>query len=178
MGVDGGGSPVIRPPDPRLFAVNRRFWDDFFFAKSIGPRQVLAAGEAEVARLVRTPRPEAPDDPATRERILARLLSEMAGASASVAAPLIVVNIPYFERGATNPVPPPLKAAVAEVHASNLALLDLAPAVARYYSDPAAPPLRFDRDRHPNPAAHALIAEEIDRFVRDRGLLPALPPAR
>ncbi len=178
MGLEGDGTPVIRRPDPRLFAVNRRFWEDFFFAKSIGLRQVLAAGEAEAARLLRTPRPEAPDDPVTRERILARLLSDMAGAAASVGAPLIVVNIPYFERGSTNTIPPPLTAAIEDVHASNLALLDLAPMVARYYADAAAPPLRFDRDRHPNSAAHALIAEAIDRLVRDRGWLPGLPAAR
>jgi hypothetical protein len=101
------GAPVVRPPDRRLFAVNRRFWDDFFFAKSIGPRQLWAAAHAEWTRLARTPRPEAPDDPATRERILERLLGDMARAAGSVGARLVVVNIPYFERGGTSPMPRP-----------------------------------------------------------------------
>jgi hypothetical protein len=176
-GLDGGGEPVIRPPDPRLFEVNRRFWEEFFFARSLGPRQVLSAAEAELVRFTRTPRPEAPDDPATRERILERLLGDMAVAAISVDARLVVVNIPYLERGSTNPAPAPLKDAVTRLAAPNLAFLDLAPLVARHYADPSKPALRFERDRHPNPAAHALIAEAIDAFVRDRGLLPA-PVAR
>jgi hypothetical protein len=173
MGIDQAGTPVIRPPDATLFAVNRRFWGEFFFAKSIGPRQVAAAAEAEWVRLTRTPRPEAPDDPATRTSILERLLGEMANASASVGAPMVVLNIPYLERGATNPLPAPLSEAVARLSAPNLSLLDLAPAVARHYARPAAPSLRFDRDRHPTPAGHALIADAVDEFVRGRGLLPA-----
>jgi hypothetical protein len=177
-GIDERGAPVVRPPDARLFAVNRRFWDDFFFAKSIGPRQLWAATTAEWTRLARTPRPEAPDDPATRERILERLLGDMARAAGSVNARLIVLNIPYFERGGTGAMPAPLKDALTHVAAPNLSALDLAPIVERHYADPAAPLLRFERDRHPNPAAHALMADAIDRFVRDGDLLPGLPPAR
>jgi hypothetical protein len=75
-------------------------------------------------------------------------------------------------------MPAPLKDAVARVGAPNLAVLDLSPIVARHYADAAAPPLRFDRDRHPNPAAHALIADAVFAFVRDRGLVPGLPAAR
>ena len=177
-GIDAQGAPVVRPPDARLFAVNRRFWDDFFFAKTIGPRQLWAATTAEWARLTRTPHPEAPDDPATRERILERLIGEMARASASAGAKLVVLNIPYFERGGTNAMPVPLKDALARVAAPNVFVLDLAPIVERHYADPSASILRFDRDRHPNPAAHALIADSLDGFVRDRGLLTDLPPAR
>jgi hypothetical protein len=178
VGLDAAGAPVLRRPDPRLFAVNRRFWDEFFFARKVGPGQVLAAAEAEWTRLARTPRPEAPDDPATRERILERLVGDMARSSASAGAALVIVHIPYFERGGTNPMPEPLRDALDRLHAPNVAVLDLAPLVQRHYADPSAPLLRFDRDRHPNPAAHALIADVLDAFVRDRGLLPALPPAR
>lgn len=178
MGVDAQGGLVVRAPDPRLFAVNRRFWDEFFFSKGIGPRQLLAAGEAEIARLFGTPRVEAPDDPATRERILERLIGDMASAAESAGAPLLVVHLPYLERGSTNPIPPPLRDAVSRLGARNVALLDLAPAVERYYADPAAPLLRFDRDRHPDPAGHALFATAIDAFVREHGLLPATASAR
>jgi hypothetical protein len=173
VGIDAQGAPVLRPPAPRLFAVNRRFWDDFFFAKSIGPRQLWAAATAEWTRLTRTPRPEAPDDPATRERILERLLGDMARAAGSVGARLVVVNIPYFERGGTSPMPAPLKDALAHLREPNLSVLDLAPAVERYYASPAAPLLRFEHDRHPSPAAHALIADAIDSTLRDQGLLAA-----
>lgn len=178
MGLEASGAPVIRYPDPGLFALNRRFWDGFFFAKSVGPRQVVTAAEAELARLTRTPRPEASDDPALRERILEHLLGDMAAAAASVGAHLIVVNIPYLEPGSTNPMPPPLGEAAAALGAPNLSLLDLAPVVARHYASASAPPLRFERDRHPNARAHALIAEAIDALVRDRGLLPGRDAAR
>jgi len=95
-----------------------------------------------------------------------------------VGARLIVLNIPYFERGGTNAMPEPLKDALTRVSAPNVSVLDLAPIVERHYADPSAPLLRFDRDRHPSPAAHALIADALDRLVRDRGLLTGLPPAR
>jgi len=57
-------------------------------------------------------------------------------------------------------------------------LIDLAPVVERHYADPSAAPLRFDRDRHPNPAAHALMADAIDARLRERGLLPTVLPAQ
>jgi hypothetical protein len=178
VGLDASGAPVVRRPDTRLFAVNRRFWEDFFFAKSVRPRQVWVAAEAEWARLARPPHRLAPDDAATRERILESLLGDMARTSAAMGARLIVLNIPYFERGGTNAMPVPLKEALARVQAPNLSVLDLAPIVERHYADPSAPLLRFDRDRHPNPAAHALIADALFGFVQDRGLLAGLPAAR
>ena len=49
------------------------------------------------------------DEPATRERILEWLLGDMARAAGSVGARLIVLHIPYFERGGTAPMPAPLK---------------------------------------------------------------------
>ena len=118
------------------------------------------------------------DPERTRERILERLIGDMARAAGSVGARLIVLDIPYFERGGTGAMPAPLKDALARVDAPNLSALDLAPIVERHYADPSAPLLRFDRDRHPNPAAHALMADAIDSFVRGQGLLPGLRPAR
>ena len=166
----------MRRPDPAPLRRNRRFWDEFFFAKTIGPRQLWAATTAEWTRLARTPHPEAPDDPATRERILERLLGDMARAAGSVDARLIVLNIPYFERGGTGAMPAPLKDALARVAAPNLSVLDLAPIVERHYADPSAPLLRFDRDRHPNPAAHALIGGRHRRLRPGPGPPPGLAP--
>jgi len=174
MGMDADGQPVVRPAAPGLFEVNRRFARDFFFAKSLRPRQVLTAAEAEWVRFARTPRPEVPDNPAMRQRILERLLQDMAGAAASVGAPLLVVHIPqYLGRGEYSPAPVPLKGAISRLHAPNLFFLDLWPVVARHYGDPAAPSLRFERDGHPDAAAHALFADAIDGFLRQKGLVPA-----
>ena len=177
VSLDESGVPVVRRPTADLFAANRRFWDDFFFAKSIGPRQLWAAAQAEWIRLTRTPRPEAPDDPVTRERVLVALLTRMADATQSVGATLLVLDIPYFERGTGRSMPEPLRNAMRRLRRPGVALLDLGPAVDRHYSNPSAPLLRFDRDRHPSGAAHALMADAIDGFVRERGLL-SLPPAR
>jgi hypothetical protein len=172
VGLDGSGTPVLRRPDPSLFAVNRRFWDEFFFAKSVGPRQVWAAAQAEWTRLRRTPSPEAPDDARTRERILVQLLLAMSSAAESANTRILVLNIPYFERGAVHEMPVPLKNALMRLLRPSLLFLDLGPAVDRYYANASAPLLRFDRDRHPNAAAHALMADAIDASLRERGLLP------
>jgi hypothetical protein len=172
MGTGEHGAPVLRRPDPGLFAVNRRFWDEFFFAKAIGPRQMRAAAEAEWIRFTRTPRPEAPDDSITRERVLMSLIGGMSDAAEKVGAKLLVLNIPYFERVPTRPVPVPLKNALTRLLRPNIVFLDLGPAVERHYSSPSAPLLRFERDRHPNSAAHALMADAIDASLRERGLLP------
>jgi hypothetical protein len=172
VGLDDTGAPVVRRPAADLFAANRRFWDDFFFAKTIGPHQLWAATQAEWIRLLRTPRPEAPEDAATRERVLVLLLTRMADAAESVGAKLLVLDIPYFERGTGRSMPEPLRAAIATLRRPSVAVLDLGPAVDRHYGDPSAPLLRFERDRHPSAAAHALMAEAIDGFVRERGLLP------
>jgi hypothetical protein len=177
VGLDEKGEPVVRRPTSDLFAANRRFWDDFFFAKRIGPRQLGAAAQAEWIRLTRTPRPEAPEDAATRERVLFTLLTRMAEATESVGATLLVLDIPYFERGTGRSMPEPLRSAMRRLRRPGVALLDLGPVVDRHYADPSAPLLRFDRDRHPNATAHALMAGAIDGFARERGLLP-LTPAR
>jgi hypothetical protein len=172
VGTDAAGSYVIRRPDLRLFDVNRRVWQDFFFSKTIGPRQLVAAARAEVARW-QAPHGEVVDTPATRQQILERLIGGMADDAGGIGASLVVVNLPYLERGTTNPMPGPLKDAVQALHRPNLLLLDLAPVVARHYADPAAPLLRAERDGHPNAAGHALIAESIDGFLREKGLVPA-----
>jgi hypothetical protein len=162
------GAPEIRSPDGSLFDLNRRFWETFFLRENAWPRQLLIAGEADLARVARTPKAP-PDTPTTRERSLEMLLGKMHEASTSAGARLLVVHIPYFERGTTNDVPAPLRAALS--HVPGPAFLDLTPAVRRYYEDPARPLLRFDRDRHPNGRAHELIASEIERFIRERGFL-------
>jgi hypothetical protein len=176
VGADAGGGLVIRRPDLSLFDVNRRLWQDFFFAKRIGPRQLVAAARAEVARW-RAPHAEVADTVATREQILELLIGGMAEDTARIGASLLVLNMPSMGRGTTSPMPAPLKDAVRRLSRPNLLLLDLAPAVTRHYADPGAVSLRPDHDGHPNAAGHALFAETIDGFLREKGLVPA-PGAR
>jgi hypothetical protein len=170
--------PFLARPDTSLFEPNRRFWHDFFFTKSIGPRQVLTAAEVDWARL-RHRHPSPRDDEDAQSRALAYLLPRMARAAHDAGASLVIVNLPYLEPGRTPPAPPALLHAVASLERDEASFLDLAPAVRDYYRDPARPPLRFARDRHPNREAHHFFAGAIEAFLQSRGLLTGAPsPAR
>jgi hypothetical protein len=94
------------------------------------------------------------------------LLRRMRGAAAGAGAHLVIVYIPYLERGTTNAPSPALAAVLRALEGPGVSVVDLSPAVERHHADPAAPPLRFERDAHPNPAAHALIAGQLEGVVR------------
>jgi lysophospholipase L1-like esterase len=46
-----------------------------------------------------------------------------------------------------------------------LTFVDLAPRFREWYADPTRPGLDIPVDGHPNAAAHALIAEELEKVV-------------
>ena len=164
------GQPRLAWPDPSLFEPNRRFWRSFFFIKSVGPRQVLAAAEVDWTRLRRHP-PPSRDDEAAPALALEYLLPRLRAAARNAGSTLVIVNLPYLEPGQTPPAPPALLHAVDAVRGSDVEFLDLAPAVKAYYRDPRRPSLRFARDRHPNREAHRLFAGEIETFLEARGLI-------
>lgn len=168
---DPAGRPFLHPPDRGAYAFNRRFWDTFFFRRGSWPRRIAVTVEADVRRLAGGNAFEA-GDPATRQAGLEFLFARMRAAARKGGARLVVVYIPYLERGQTNAPSPALSAALRSVAGDGVTVLDLVPAVARYYADPARPLLRFERDRHPNAAAHALIADELEGTLRREGLLP------
>lgn len=166
---DAAGRPFVHPPDRDAYAFNRRFWDTFFFRRGSWPRRLAVTIEADARRLAgETPHDKG--DPAARQASLEFLLGRMRALTRKGGAHLVVVYIPYLERGGTNPVPPALSAALRSVTGDGVTILDLAPVVARYYADPARPRLRFERDAHPNAAAHALIADELEGTLRREGL--------
>jgi hypothetical protein len=105
-------------------------------------------------------------EPAARARAMAFLLARMRDAAAGAGARLVIAYIPYLERGTTNAPSPALAAVLHALERPGVSVLDLSPAVRRHYADPAAPLLRFERDAHPNPAAHALIADHLEPAVR------------
>lgn len=168
---DAAGQPFVHPPDRDAYAFNRRFWDTFFFRRGSWLRRLAVAVEADARRLAGQTRYDE-GDPAARQAALELLLGRMRALARKGGAHLVVVYIPYLERGGTNPVPPALSAALRSVTGEGVTVLDLAPVVARYYADPARPLLRFERDAHPNPAAHVLIADELEATLRRSGLLP------
>jgi hypothetical protein len=171
VGFDADGRPVVRPPDRDAFAFNRRFWDTFFFRRGSWPRRLAVTVEADARRLAGETSFDK-GDPAARQAALELLLGRMRARTREAGAHLVVVYIPYLERGGTNPPPPALSAALRSVTGDGVTILDLAPAVLRYYADPARPLLRFERDAHPNAAAHVLIADELEGTLRRQGLLP------
>jgi len=170
VAFDEAGQPFLAPPDTSLFEPNRRFWRSFFFTKSVGPRQVLAAAEVDWTRLRNRHAPP-PDDESAPALALTFLLRRMQAAARSAGSTLVVVNLPYLEPGRTPPAPPALLRAVEEVRGSGVEFLDLAPVVKSYYRDPRRPSLRFARDRHPDREAHRLFAGEIAAFLEARGLI-------
>jgi len=163
--------PFIHPPDGDAYAFNRRFWDTFFFRRGSWPRRLAVTMEADLRRLQgETAFPRR--DPERRQAALEFLLARMRALTREAGAHLVIVYIPYLERGSTNAPPPALTAALASVEGPGVSVLDLAPVVARYYADAARPLLRFERDAHPNQAAHALIAQELEATLQREGLLP------
>jgi hypothetical protein len=164
---DASGAPFIHPPPAAAYDFNARFWDAFFFHRASWPRRIALAAEADVRRALAHP-PEDRGDPEARRRSLTFLLARMRAAAAQAGAHLVVVYIPYLERGGTNPPPPAIAAALRSI-GGDVTVVDLSPAVARYYADVSRPLLRFERDRHPAPAGHALIADALEPVVR--GLL-------
>ena len=166
------GRPFLARPDPSLFEPNRRFWRTFFFTRSIGPRQVIAAAEVDWTRL-RNRHPPPRDDEQTQGLALDYLLPELHAAARSAGSTLVVVNLPYLEPGRTPAAPPGLLRAVGQVRGGDVGFLDLAPVVRDYYRDPSRPSLRFPRDRHPNREAHRLFASAIEAFLDAHGLLAA-----
>jgi hypothetical protein len=169
VGFGPGEVPEVRVPDVSLFDFNRRFWEAFFAGKAARPRQLLMAAEADFVRLARTPKGD-PDTPEHRAQSLEMLLGRMQAEASGAGARLLVLHIPYLERDSTGDVPPPLRLALSRLK-DRPVFLDLTPAVRRYYADPDRPLLRFERDSHPSALAHDLIASEVEKVIRERGLL-------
>ena len=163
---DAAGRPFLHPPDGDAYAFNRRFWDTFFFRRGSWPRRLASPSSKRMSRRLGGETSFDPGDPAVRQAGLEFLLGRMRALTRKAGAHLVVVYIPYLERGETNPPPPALAAALRSVTGEGVTILDLAPVVARYYADPAQPLLRFERDAHPNPAGHALIADALEGALR------------
>jgi hypothetical protein len=169
---DDARRPFIHPPDADAYAFNRRFWDSFFFRRGSWPRRLAVTMEADVRRL-QGETAFAKSEPAARQAGLEFLLARMRDRTRQAGAHLAIVFIPYLERGSTNAPPPALAAALASVAGPGVSVIDLAPAVMRHYADPARPLLRFERDAHPNAAAHSLIADELMATLDRAGVLAA-----
>jgi hypothetical protein len=167
---DAQERPFLHPPNNDDYDFSRRFWDAFFFRRGSWARRLGMALEADARRLANPPGDDG--GPERRQKAMAFLLERMRAAARGIGAHLVVVYIPYLERGGTPEPSAALAAALREVAAPDVTVVDLAPVVARHYADPASALLRFERDRHPSPAAHALFAGALEPVLRARGLVP------
>jgi hypothetical protein len=166
--VSSSGEVEIVPPALDLFDLNVALWREFFFRRPSTLPPFATTARAEWARLFRTPRPAGVDDAETRATILTALLRRLSRGARSVGARTMVVHLPYLERGTTNDPPAPLRQALLRLGSEAPDYVDLTPAVRAHYASPHAELLRFERDRHPAPAAHRLVADRLADPIRRR----------
>ena len=161
--------PVLSPPPPGDFDLNRQFFLEFLASdRRLSFGKVIMAARADWARPLVS---RARDDPEARQKALGLLLHEMRSTTRSIGARLLVAYIPNPGRSATRPPSEQLTSVLREMAADDVVYVDLAPAFLRWYSDDTKESLQIEGDGHPNARAHELIAGEIERVVREKRLV-------
>jgi hypothetical protein len=165
---EGAPRPAIEPPDSRLFSAerNRRFYEEITMTDGFSVRDVFRRARVDLLRVRQTRAIAFPNDPRRQSTGLRWLDGRQAEETRRAGARLLAVHIPGLQRGAAGPPPGALTEAVT---ADGVTLVDLTPAVHRYWASEPGGSLILVGDGHPNPAAHALIAGE--RELRARRLL-------
>ncbi len=168
--LDGDGRPAIGPPNPGLFTVdlNRRFYEEITMTDGFYVRDVLWRARVDLLRLRQTRAIEFPHDARSQSTSVRWLIGRLVEETRRAGAALVIVRIPGLEPGAAAPPPPALTDATA---AHDVILVDLTPAVGRYWASDPNGSLHLTGDGHPNRTAHALIAAELERELRSRRLL-------
>ena len=159
--VEPSGEVHVAPPPAGLFDVHRALGEEFFYRRPSTFGGLMVTARAEWARVFRAPRVPTEDGPGPRAAALTFLLRRLAADAKGVGAEVMVVHLPYLERGTTNDPPGPLLDALSRLGDAGPTLVDLAPAVRAHYAAPDAVLLRFPRDRHPSPDGHRLIADRL-----------------
>ena len=96
------------------------------------------------------------------------LIDQMFEVTDSIGAQLVVVYIPYLERGQTNPPPAELLQALTP----GVIFVDMTARISEHYQVDGNPSLKIhELDGHPNEIGHDLIAEEIYRVLQERSIL-------
>jgi len=170
VGFDGDGRPRIDPPDPRLFSVelNRRFYEEITMTDGFSVRDVFWRARVDLLRLRQTRAIAFPNDGRSQSASLRWLVGRLAEETRRAGAGLLIVRVPGLQRGTAAPPPAALTDATAAHHVT---LVDLTPAVERYWASDPSGSLFLAGDGHPNRTAHALIAAELERALRSRRLL-------
>jgi hypothetical protein len=155
---DETGRPRVEPP----FSNGVRRFQEHLDRDYLNPAIWLTHGvDVIFGRLEQTWYYDRIPDNTRREQAQAFLLREMERTVADMGSELLVVYIPTnFE-----PPPPELARVIGKTR-----LLDLTPSFERHRAA-GGPPLYVVDDGHPTPAAHAIIADEIARYIKRERLL-------
>ena len=107
------------------------------------------------------------NDVETRSKSIDCLLRRMNAECRGLGARFVVVFIPYLRKEQHSAAPAEL---IKALKGRKVPFLDLTAAVNQHYKRGGGP-LHFEKDDHPNEAAHALIAVELEKFMRRNRLL-------
>ena len=131
-------------------------------------RDVLWRARVDLLRVRESRAIAFPDDPAHRRASVTWLVEQLAEDVRSVGAGLVVAYIPALSPGEAGS-PPEALARAAQRHGATL--VDLGPVVRQYYGREPGSTLVLAQDGHPNAAAHALMADALERTIGAQGLL-------
>jgi hypothetical protein len=175
--VDEAGRAQIEEADMSLFALQHDFMETFLGGSGSPLHRVLLAFRVDVAGFQQR-HLGFRFDAAARSQAMRLVIPRLSSAARNAGATLVIVAIPYFEPGLTQPAPPELTEAIDSLGAQAPLFLDLAPRVADYNARFGVP-LGLPRDgvpAHPGRLGHQLIADALREFLEERRLLPRGEP--
>jgi len=145
-------------------ALNQQFIEDVVWDR-FGLNDIVWGAKIAWFRLTSKKMGTYSNDEEARLKCANFLMKKMSELAKNIKATLIVVHIPYFEKGSTNSAPAELINSLSQ----DTIFLDLSSAVKDYYQNPENPDLRLHKfDGHPNVFAHKLMADEIEKVIRNR----------
>lgn len=168
VGFDAEGQPFLEPPRMDYFTPeqNQGFYEQVLMRERFGWRDVLWRMRVDLFRLQESSRIAYESDPAKMRTALGFLIDRMLAAVERTGSRLIVLHIP------TPLVPPfaPAPAVLVEtLSMRDVELLDVAPRFEQLAAEGALGELvGAKEDGHPSPHAHALMATELERWIRSR----------
>jgi hypothetical protein len=166
VAFDSQGNPYIKAPNMKFSAnLTMKFSEDVLFDHSVF--NDIAWG-AKITWFRYTSRNifTYSNTKESHRKCINFLMKRMEGLAKTINAVLVIVHIPYLDRGNTNSPPVELINSLS----NSIIFIDLSPIVKDYYNNPKNPDLRFRSDSHPNQLAHKLIANEIEKVIVSKGI--------
>jgi hypothetical protein len=167
VAFDPQGNPYIQAPNMKFSAnVTQKFYEEVLWDHSF-IKDIVWGAKITWFRLISKNMFTNSNTEESRRKCMNFLMKKMEELAKSINANLIVVHIPYLNRGNTNSAPFELINSLDK----NTIFIDLSSVIKDYYDNPENPDLRFKLDGHPNQLAHKLIANEIEKVIINNGIL-------